>query len=315
MPDPLDALRKAQSIQPAPPDRGYFSADTEHPYLNAATDVLKGLTGLGDQGPSGMTATNFGQLLGAAIPFAGLRKAGAGPRIAEDLMDEIGHRFTPGPIPVAPPPDAPAYTQAFIQHLNETGPGEMDPMAFVRNSAVTSLHSGLPPQEIKIPKGFTVQGGHGYLPLASTDQWADQTLKLRPKNGGQDQRQMAIQYLKETGLPAPTNNATPWQTDTINSVRSPEELNLITHAPQRNAPPLSGMNVSGIRRGPSPISDDIVRDIRQATQDFTPSKGRVGRDAPTWASLANDLSAKHGIKITPDTLRSIANRTSFQWVK
>lgn len=40
--------------------------------ISGGVGALKGLTGIGDQGPAGPTATNAGALLGAAVPFLGM---------------------------------------------------------------------------------------------------------------------------------------------------------------------------------------------------------------------------------------------------
>lgn len=76
MPDNLlgTLLQKATGISAAPPDRGWFSADTPHPNIDTGIDILKGVTGLGDQGPAGPTATNAGQVLGAVLPLGGALK-------------------------------------------------------------------------------------------------------------------------------------------------------------------------------------------------------------------------------------------------
>lgn len=70
MPNPLDSLRKAQTIGADPnPAEGSWGDSA----ISGLVGAIKGFTGLGDQGPAGATATNFGQILGAALPFAGKR--------------------------------------------------------------------------------------------------------------------------------------------------------------------------------------------------------------------------------------------------
>lgn len=280
--NPLDALRKAQSIQPAPPDRGYFSADTDHPVLNTATDILKGLTGLGDQGPSGMTATNFGQLLGAAIPFAGLRKAGAGPRIVEDLMDEVGHRFKPGPMPVAPPSDAPAFTQAFIQHLNDAEPTAIDPAQKFLAERTNSYYAH-PPSRIQAPEGFNFPGN-------GDNRWGSpksvEVARPDELNALYQRQQDALARFR----PTPT---------AVNKVKSVDDLQFITSpgAPQRSAPPaLSGK--WGRAGTAGKVNETQVREIRALASQ--------GEDID-W------IGRKYGIH--PSTVTNIVKGESFQRIK
>lgn len=62
------------------------------PYLEGGMDLLRGATGLGDQGPPGPTWTNAGALLAAAAPFApgkltGLKALATGEQATEAALD------------------------------------------------------------------------------------------------------------------------------------------------------------------------------------------------------------------------------------
>jgi len=65
MADPLSALKKATAVQSAPP----ASMEPVRRGIDAAMDGLRGLFGVGDQGPAGPTVTNFGAMLGAGLPI------------------------------------------------------------------------------------------------------------------------------------------------------------------------------------------------------------------------------------------------------
>src|SRR5438477_11107465 len=65
MADPLEALKKVNTIGPAPP----LETEGLRGFIDAAMGGLRGLTGFGDQGPAGPTATNAGAMLGAALPI------------------------------------------------------------------------------------------------------------------------------------------------------------------------------------------------------------------------------------------------------
>jgi hypothetical protein len=62
------------------------------PYLEGGMDLLRGATGLGDQGPPGPTWTNAGALLAAAAPFVpgkltGLKALATGEQATEAALD------------------------------------------------------------------------------------------------------------------------------------------------------------------------------------------------------------------------------------
>lgn len=76
MADPLEGLRKARTIEPAPPagGEGFRTA------LNSGIEALTGLVGFGPDTQS----NRFGQMLGAAIPLVGAE--GRLPKILEDIF-------------------------------------------------------------------------------------------------------------------------------------------------------------------------------------------------------------------------------------
>lgn len=287
--DPLEALRKAQTIQPAPPDRGWLSADTPHPYLNSAVDVLKGLTGIGDQGPSGVTATNIGQLLGAAIPFMGLPKVPSlsNPRVmVDDALEGLGHTFRPGPIPVAVPPSTPPYAKAFFNHMNEAAPDL--PSAAERFMSERQTPYYVHGQDaIKAPEGFTFAGKYHNVPQSSMPSARPEAL-----NNLYQQQQDALARFRPTPVaPVPT-------------MRSVEDLQFIQRPDTnpRTQPPLSGKwgrtRGTNTNMGTSTLSEQQVKVIRAQAQS--------GLD-PRKIAEYYDLALP--------TVKDIINRSSFSRIK
>lgn len=137
MPDPLLAtmLQKASSIGPAAPS----GLEPVRQALDNGMGMFKGVTGLGDQGPAGPTATNLGAMLGAGLPLAG---------VAEKLVPSLMklHQTMP---------DAPASKLIeMLYNFKGEEPG-IEGMAarFAQNRATPSRgHSA---QTVLVPEGFT----------------------------------------------------------------------------------------------------------------------------------------------------------------
>lgn len=255
--DPLEALRKAQSIQSAPPDRGWLSADAPHPYLGAARDVLKGLTGIGDQGPGGVTATNIGQLLGAAIPFTGLpkvRSLSGASTMVDDALEGLGHTFRPGPVPIAVPESTPPYAKAFFNHMNEATP-DLPNAADKFLSERQNPYYTHPQGNIQAPEGFKFAGSYNNTPQNSMPSTRPEEL-----NTLYQQQQDALARFRPTPqAPVPT-------------MRSIEDLQFIQPpANQKPSPPLSGKwgrtKGSDTNMGTSTLSEQQVKLIRAHAQN------------------------------------------------
>jgi hypothetical protein len=78
-----------QALQEQTPPLAFLA-----PYLERGMDLLRGATGIGDQGPAGPTWTNAGQLLAAVLPFApkglsAVKAAASGERAAEEAAQAI----------------------------------------------------------------------------------------------------------------------------------------------------------------------------------------------------------------------------------
>lgn len=126
--DPLLALRKAQTIQPAPP------ADTQwmRTGLDGAVEGLKGFLGFGND----QSRANLGgQLAGAAMPFLGA--SGALPKLLEDIF-------------AANPAARSAYEQAMASQMMQVGHEReamrvgQEALQGARGSALQSLEGGKP---------------------------------------------------------------------------------------------------------------------------------------------------------------------------
>lgn len=302
MPDDLLAtlLQKAKSIQAAPPDRGWFSADTPHPTLSTGADVLKGFTGLGDQGPAGVTPTNLGQLLGAATPFLPgklLRpltgkilpawKAKSVVPEAQDVWDELAAHLGGSTLPTG---DATPAAKVLTNSLNQV-PAEA-PEGFAARKFLgerqTPSH-GLPRPRINAPEGFVF--GRIHMGTGSPPQ--SMPVPESPNYKLYDSWKQKVQsYEAAKKLMADRD---------LNIVSSPEELRDLIAEKTKQAPDkpaLSGkwgLSTLNSRKNRTPVDEDMIRKIRAVGQ--------------------LDKAMEVFPHVPKETIRGIIRGDTFNWVK
>lgn len=269
MPNPLDALRKAQTIgaDPHPPPH------PEDDWLGTAVQGLLGTMGLGD---SKSRANLGGQLLGAAVPFAGASERIPGivkGSMVEDAMDQVGLRLKSGPtsIPFAKTGHAP--TDALVDMLSQP-PEPKDPLRVFAGEKVGGMVPPAP--SYRPPRGFNILTSDTYMPTRG--------------NGLQELRDQ--QMAQRTRFTIPD---TPVQT-----ARTPEDLQFINPIPARRPPPPLSGKWSGKNNGRNNtgLTEDQVREIRQLVNN--------GENLD-WIGRQYNIKAP--------TVRGIAKRDTFSHVK
>lgn len=276
-------LQKAQGIGAAPPAEMQGPRDL----LNGGVDAFKGFTGLGDQGPAGPTATNFGQLLGAAMPLAGgLKKLAPVVQGSEGSIQEMLQNIWRGvshhdPLIREGEKDLPQYAAPLVELLNDYRAEEPSLQNLLASRATPRM--GLKPQMIKAPEGFTF----GYARSNNYDMPASPNTKRY-----QDYRSKV-----------PLSSSRKDQTRVM-SVTSPEELRDLR--PSEAAP-----------QGKTPIHRDSFQ-TRQVGAQQTKLK-KSGLDEASIRQIRQIGKAPQAKKAFPnvsyDTIASILKGDSFNWVK
>lgn len=223
MPNPLDALRNARSIgaDPHPPP---------HPDDDWLGTVVQGLLGTMGLGDSNSKANLGGQLLGAAVPFAGGMRAPLRDLISGEVpnaLDEVGMRLVSGPNSIPYPKTGHAPTDALVNLLSQP-PEPKNPMQVFAGEKIGGLAPPRP--SYTAPAGWTVDGDN-----IQGQYWPS--------------RQPGLQALRDQQMAQRARFVPPPLQ--ISAVKAPEDLQFIT--PQRAAishppPPLSG-KWGGQRRG------------------------------------------------------------------
>lgn len=279
MPNPLDALRNAQSIgaDPHPPPH------PEDDWLGTAVQGLLGTMGLGD---SNSHANLGGQLLGAAMPFAGALKARGS--INDTLKTVWDNAATHDPL-MHGWSEHPQYAAPLIEHLNEYKAEEPSIQGLLAQRATP--RQGLPPQSIQAPQGFTFNGASEYhVPLSPNNEryldWREKvplTATPRPTPAPPSDAPLAVRSLEElpdVGRNALSAPATPYQRKPI--AADQRDQTRVAHS-QR-----SKLTIAG-------LSEDDVRNIR---------------------TIGSPWTAKKAYPNTPEnTIISILRGDSFNWIK
>lgn len=248
MPGPLDFLK---SITPAMPQRqpnqGRLMTDAEveaqqandpgwkqllRQGLMGGVDFAKGLTGLGDQGPAGATATNAGQVLGAALPFAGAMRA---ITPAEEAVTGLKGFYSRLNRATEMLPEGRSINSQSAMNLMKKAPEGISPEEVTfrkldeflkgkpqvsRDEVLAHLEGNPPPQVRESLKGDYQPTSEGSLPAKQPTKYAQYQVP-----GGSDYRESLLK------LPPVTKND-PWLESNRDVYRSPhwDDPNVLVHS-------------------------------------------------------------------------------------
>lgn len=271
-------LQRATGIEPAPPDRGWFSADTPHPILDQGKDLMRGLlTKSGGFDPINSGAEGVGAILGAMLPMVK-----GGPFAG--MLRKIS------PAALVYTEDSP-QAQAIIDMLNEYKglSGEEAAAEGALRSRVTS-RKGYPQGSIKSPEGFIFKR---QTSASSPNYWSVTSPNTERHDAWQNMVNR-VKAVKEDTHPVISSRG-------VGDLRDIE----VPSAVKNQSPPAKILNYRGITGAQSKsaqaslakahLTEDIVRDIRQM----------------------NDMAAaaKKYPNVKPNTIQGIVKEGTFGWIK